>query len=227
MNKKQWTALIIILIIIFITGIVDAYIRLVPSYNDKLNKVITTRAWERKSGGDTETIRFKENGDFSYSCSCGSPVDDYDLCDSYKYDDETGTIKLICSSGVKVTKLKIVEATEKKLVLDFDGEKREFVTEYHHLIDNPLPFAGIKYKTAGSKEDIRMEFTKEGTFEAFNKTKEKYDLGSDTCFRWTYDENKREIYLDCQVETRTIQVKRYDSDTTELELYFKKENKTL
>ena len=77
------------------------------------------------------------------------------------------------------------------------------------------------------KEIIEIEFTKEGNFEAFNKTKQKYALGSDICFNWTYSKEKNEITLDCQTETRTIKVNNYNDKTNELELYFEHEDKTL
>ena len=230
MNKKQKTALIVISIFTLILGIIDSVKRNQTTYNDSLKEYderIVSHSWERDGGSDIETIYFTEDGKFGYYCSCGSPVDYYDLCDSYKYDQETNTIKLQCLPGVKVDKLKILEVTDTKLVLDFEGEKREFITEYSHLIDNPLSFAGIKFRTTGSKEEIELEFTKEGNFEAFNKTKQKYALGSDICFNWTYSKEKNEIYLDCQTETRTIQVKKYNTKTNELELYFKHEDKTL
>ena len=187
---------------------------------------MTSQSWKRDGGGDTETIYFTKEGEFGYYCACGSPVDYYDLCDSYKYDQETKTIKLKCSPGVDVTKLKIVSVTDKKLILDFEGEKREFITEYSHLIDNPLEFAGIKFKTQSKKEEIVIEFTKDGIFEAYNKTKGGFALDSDVCFFWKYNKEKDEITLDCQDHTRTIEIKKYDATKKELELYFKKEKKT-
>ncbi len=229
MNKKQLIALIVISIFALILGIIDSVKRNITTYNDSLKEYderIVSHSWERDGGSDIETIYFTEEGDFGYYCSCGSPVDYYDLCDSYKYDKETNTIKLQCLPGVKINELKIIEVTDTKLVLDFEGEKREFITEYSHLIDNPLSFAGIKFKTSNAKEDIEIEFTKDGNFEAYNKTKNKYALGSETCFNWTYSKEKSEITLDCQDHTRTVKINKYNKETNELELYFKKENKT-
>lgn len=229
MNKKQLIALIVISIFTLILGIIDSVKRNITTYNDSLKEYderIVSHSWERDGGSDIETIYFTEEGDFGYYCSCGSPVDYYDLCDSYKYDKETNTIKLQCLPGVKINELKIIEVTDTKLVLDFEGEKREFITEYSHLIDNPLSFAGIKFKTSNAKEDIEIEFTKDGNFEAYNKTKNKYALGSETCFNWTYSKEKNEITLDCQDHTRTVKINKYNKETNELELYFKKENKT-
>ena len=232
MNKNQKIALILIMIFAFILGFIETFNLDIPLYKDSLKTAypeITSHSWERDGGGDIETIYFTEEGDFGYYCACGSPVDYYDLCDSYKYDQATNTIKLKCYPGVKVNKLKIIEVSSTKLVLDFDGEKREFITEYNHLIDNPLPIAGEKLKTTG-KEKIETEFTKDGNFEAFNKTKEKYEFGSEICFTWEYDKDKEEISLDCQGETRKIKITKYNKGSeeypTELELYFEHEDKT-
>ena len=83
----------------FILGFNDSYPIYIPLYKDSLAghyPKIVSHSWERDSGSDTETIYFTEDGKFGYYCSCGSPVDYYDLCDSYKYDKETNTIKLNC-----------------------------------------------------------------------------------------------------------------------------------
>ena len=77
-----------------------------------------------------------------------------------------------------------------------------------------------------TSQEIKIEFTKYGNFEAFNKTKGEYALGSEVCFNWTYDKDKQEITLDCQDHTRKIEIKKYDATKKELELYFKKEKKT-
>ena len=45
--------------------------------------------WTRDVAHDTETIRFGEDGRFSYYCGCGNPVNDSDLCEGYIYDDAT------------------------------------------------------------------------------------------------------------------------------------------
>ncbi len=158
MNKKQRIALIIILIFSFILGFTESFNIYIPLYKDSLKErypEIVTHSWERNTDSDTETIYFTNKGEFGYYCACGNAVDDYDLCDSYKFDRKTNTIKLKCLPGVDITRIKVDEVTKNKIVLDFNGEKREFITEYKHLIDNPLSFAGIKFKTPGSKEDRR------------------------------------------------------------------------
>ena len=232
MDTKTKTTLYIFLVIAFLIGFIEASQLEFNTYDDELNKLITAHSWERDNGSDIETIYFTEEGEFGYYCACGNPVDNYDLCDSYSYDVQTQTIKLKCPPGVDITKIKVLDYSEYKLTLDFNGEKREFLTEYSHLIENPLPFVGEEFITP-DKEELIIKFTKEGNFEAYNKTKKEYALGSDICFTWEYDKEKNEITLDCQDHSRTIKITKYTSNQdeevypTELELYFEHEDKTL
>ena len=85
-------------------------------------------SWTRDGEDDTETIRFGEDGSFSYSCGCGNSVNDSDLCEGYTYDDDTKTITLDCleETDEMITVIKIVKCDENELHLDFDGDIRVF-----------------------------------------------------------------------------------------------------
>ena len=85
-------------------------------------------SWTREAEHDTETIRFGADGQFTYSCACGNPVNDSDLCEGYTYDDATKTITLNCieTTDEMVTTIKIVKCDENSLQLDFNGEIRIF-----------------------------------------------------------------------------------------------------
>lgn len=85
-------------------------------------------SWTREVEQDIETIRFGDDGSFSYYCNCGNPVNDADLCEGYTYDDSTKTITLDCIeiTDDMVTVIKIVKCDEKELHLDFNGELRIF-----------------------------------------------------------------------------------------------------
>ena len=91
--------------------------------------LFTDVIWTRDSENDIETIFFKSDGSFSYSCSCGNPVNDSDLCESYVYNDDTKEIRLNCFETTEetITSIKIVEMSEDVLELDFNGEIRRFV----------------------------------------------------------------------------------------------------
>ena len=85
-------------------------------------------SWSRDGEHDSETIRFNADGTFGYSCGCGNPVNDSDVCEGYTYDDETKTIALICLEEIEgmVTEIKVVACSETELQLDFNGDIRIF-----------------------------------------------------------------------------------------------------
>ena len=85
-------------------------------------------SWTRDTDICTETIRFGEDGSFTYSCACGDPVNDADLCDGYTYDDGTKVITFDCieETDEMITEIKIVKCDETELQLDFDGDIRTF-----------------------------------------------------------------------------------------------------
>lgn len=114
--------IILILVFVFITGC---------KKNEKVDYseyLFTSGNWTRDTEYDIETIRFSADGEFSYSCACGNPVNDADLCETYTYNDKTKEIKLECIETTEetITTIKVVEATEDELKLDFDGDIRIF-----------------------------------------------------------------------------------------------------
>ena len=98
---------------------------------DYSNHSFTDVTWTRDAENDIETLRLKSDGSFAYYCSCGNPVNDSDMCESYTYDDETKEIKFDCfeTTDEMVTTVKVVKVTENTLELDFDGEIRTFEKE--------------------------------------------------------------------------------------------------
>ena len=88
-------------------------------------------AWTREGDCDIETLRFKADGSFQYSCACGNPVNDADVVESYSYDEKTKTFTLNCLEELEgmVTEIVLVSCDGETLELDFDGEVRSFVKE--------------------------------------------------------------------------------------------------
>lgn len=84
--------------------------------------------WTRSTEGDTEYIYFSSEGDFSYSCACGNPVNDSDLCEGYTYDEEKKGITLRCFETTEdmVTTIIVKKYDKDSIKLDFDGEIRTF-----------------------------------------------------------------------------------------------------
>ena len=121
--------IILMLMGIFLTGCGDAKEKI--KEKDYSEYLFSDVVWTRYGGNDIETIVFKSNGRFSYYCSCGNPVNDSDLCESYVYNDETKEIKLDCFETTEetITSIKIVEMSEYILELDFNGEIRKFEKE--------------------------------------------------------------------------------------------------
>lgn len=95
------------------------------------NFIFTDIVWTRDNGHDLETLIFKSDGSFTYSCSCGNPINDSDLCESYVYDKKTKEIKLDCFEITEemVEKIKIINISKDSLELDFDGDIRKFEKE--------------------------------------------------------------------------------------------------
>ena len=95
---------------------------------DYSNHSFTDVSWTRDAENDVETIVFKSNGRFAYYCSCGNPVNDSDLCETYSYNDDTKEITLDCFEETEetITTIKVVNSTETTLELDFNGEIRKF-----------------------------------------------------------------------------------------------------
>ena len=87
--------------------------------------------WERDGEHDSESIRFGADGSFGYSCGCGNPVNDSDLCEGFTYDEQTQTITLECieTTDEMITVIKVVKCEENELHLDFDGEIRIFTKQ--------------------------------------------------------------------------------------------------
>ena len=103
--------------------------------------------WTRDGDSDTEYLRFYSNGEFSYYCGCGNPVNDSDLCDGYTFDPKTNviTLKYTFPSRDAVTKIKVIKCSEDELVLDFDGDIRTFYVEKDDEFSGQITHNGKKY----------------------------------------------------------------------------------
>lgn len=121
--------IILMLLVVFLTGCGKSNEK--PKEKDYSEYSFTDVSWTRDAENDIETIVFKSNGRFTYYCSCGNPVNDSDMCESYEYNDETKEIKLDCFETTEdmVTNIKIVEMSDDVLELDFNGEIRRFERE--------------------------------------------------------------------------------------------------
>jgi len=121
--------IILMLVGLFLTGCGEK--KEEQKQKDYSKFTFTDVSWTRDAENDVETIVFKSNGRFIYYCSCGNPVNDSDLCESYTYNEETKEITLECfeETDETVTTIKIVSSTDTTLELDFNGEIRKFEKE--------------------------------------------------------------------------------------------------
>jgi len=114
--------------------------------------------WERQTEACTEMLCFRDDGDCSYYCVCGNPVNDDDLCEGYRYDPESKTIYLeFCETTADtVTEITVEHCDGQTLVLDFDGEKRTFqkAEEEGEFPLDELTFDGETYRYLQFPGDI-------------------------------------------------------------------------
>ena len=118
--------IILMLVGLFLTGCGNTKEK--TQEKDYSNHSFTNVSWTRDAENDVETIVFKSDGRFTYYCSCGNPVNDSDLCETYTYNKDTKEITLDCLEETEetVTNIKIVNSTETTLELDFNGDIRKF-----------------------------------------------------------------------------------------------------
>ena len=126
MKKTIFAIILCVAMVLSLTGC--GSIKEKNKEKDYSNYSFTDVSWTRDAENDVETIVFKSNGRFVYYCSCGNPVNDSDLCETYSYNDDTKEITLDCLEETEetVTNIKIVNSTETVLELDFNGEIRRF-----------------------------------------------------------------------------------------------------
>ena len=119
-NMKKSKILIVIFVLLLIIVICLLTLSLLPK-NDKLP--FEGVRWVRHAN-DTEMLTFHEDGTYGYACSCGSPVDNSDICENYTYNDKTKTITLYCYDG-KTEKIEIIKYDEDELTLKFEQKPTE------------------------------------------------------------------------------------------------------
>ena len=186
-------------------------------------------SWKRDAENDVETIRFGADGSFSYSCSCGDPVNDADLIEGYTYDDNTKTVTFdaVETTEDMVTKVTVVSCDEKKLVLDFDGEEREFVPEdeYVHTEEvdyNEFSFTNMDWEREieGCKEIIN--FGPFGSFSYYCLCRDHKDYAV-IAEKYTYDSESGVVTLDIIAKEAdgiadTLKIVSYDDAKLVIEL---------
>ena len=185
--------------------------------------------WVRDTDVCQENLRLGENGDFSYYCSCGNPVNDADLIEGYSYNDDTKAITFdtLDDTGDMVMSVTVVYCDGRKLVLDFNGEEREFVSAdfYVHTEEvdyNEFSFTNMDWERLidGCTEIINF-----GPFGSFSYyclcgNCRDYSLIAD---KYVYDSETGIVTLNIIAEdidgiTDSLKIVSYDSEKLVIEL---------
>ncbi len=184
--------------------------------------------WIRDAEACTETLKLAGNGDFSYSCSCGNPVNDADLIEGYTYDDNSKVITFdaIETTDEMITKVTVVSCDEEKLVLDFDGEKREFVPEDKYVHTEEVDYNEFSFTNMDWKREVEgcteiINFGPFGSFSYYCFCRDHKDY-SVIAEKYTYDSETGVVTLDIIAEdadvANTLKIVSYDNEKLVIEL---------
>lgn len=127
------------------------------------------------------------DGSYSYHCECGESVGDSDLYDQYEYNAETNIITIFADSENETEEIKILGYNEFHLMIEIDGEVKDFCleamdttsnffsfeagdyfTDYESrctvadIVDNKITYSAVNYDPEGLYED--------GPFEEYDLT---------------------------------------------------------
>lgn len=109
----------VIAIIFLVTGLLLAGC----GRSDERPEFLTAHEWVHYGSASNETISFGEDGHFAFYGDEGNPVGNSDLYDQYSYDSESKAIKLEPEGDMKI---KVLRHEKSRLLLDIDGDVKEF-----------------------------------------------------------------------------------------------------
>lgn len=89
--------------------------------------ILTANSWEYDFESCAYTLSMRENGEFSNSCACGSPVGDSDIIEHYIYDDETKKLYLYDYEDKCIDEYEFLEISKDKIVVKQNGEVCTYV----------------------------------------------------------------------------------------------------
>ena len=170
--------------------------------------------------GEHDVIRFGEEFEFSYNCECGEPVGDADCYDMYRYDEEEMLITLYNDYDDSEKEIKVLSYNVLHLLLEIDGEIRDFSTVPMDIASRFWTEQGESYLSGYEMNRMLVEFTEKGVMTAAfdydtetqipKGTLEEYALADDVTF---FD-----LSLHClrKVEDEQEYEESYDVSFTEL-----------
>lgn len=185
--------------------------------------------WIRDTEVCTENLKFYANGDFSYFCSCGNSVNDADLIEGYTYNAKTKVIdfETLENTDDMITSVTVVSCDGQKLVLDFDGEIREFISEDDYVHTEEVDYNEFSFTNMDWERTIEgcTEIINFGPFGSFSfyclcRDCKDYSTISD---KYTYDSETGIVTLNIIAEdidgiTDSLKIVSYDSEKLVIEL---------
>lgn len=103
---------------------------------------LTGKDWQYNTLVCMEVLHFSDEGNFSYYETCGNPVGDSDLYETYSYDEETGVITVYgYEKGMEEKQIKVLRYTEDSLLVEMEDGIKEF------YVDGQVPsLSGDEYE---------------------------------------------------------------------------------
>lgn len=93
---------------------------------DAFEKILTSNEWNYYDySGGKEVFACGADGHFAYYCKDGSPVDDFDLYDNYKYNE--GSILLKGDGPSK--SIEVIKYSKAHILLNIDGKVKDFYSD--------------------------------------------------------------------------------------------------
>ena len=123
---------------------------------------LTENSWEYNTLSCTEVLSFREDGSFSYYETCGNPVGNSDMYETYSYDEEK---KIITVHGyddtVEDMEIQVLRYVEDCLLVRIDGAIKEFYAEN----DVPSPISDMYDEVEGYSAYLAIRNIEDGMIE--------------------------------------------------------------
>lgn len=98
-----------------------------------------------EGAGEHLCMNIRSDGSYSYHCQCGEPVGDSDLYERYTYNADEGIITLSNDYDKNTAEIKVLSFNDYHLMLEIDGEVKDFILEEMDIFSNFFSFEGGEY----------------------------------------------------------------------------------
>ena len=149
-NKRVVGLMVMILLLILTVGCTSKKIGNGNSKKNKekitINEEFCDKEWffYDEVRAENEVLRLGKDGSFSYHCSCGEPIGDSDIYETYEYDKNKKKI-VLCGSEKETKNIELINYNEYHMLLKIDGEIKDFSLVEEDMSSNFFLFEGEKY----------------------------------------------------------------------------------